>query len=123
MFSMYEAAVACREFASDFCKACKKLGQGGPFCAASCLYAALVEEWEKASSIDEKMWVDLDVGRLAALAGYGEGDVAKALRWLAGCRREYRLAVLEVLCAGMIDYIAQTESRCKKYPPTTRQST
>ncbi len=112
---MYEA-LACREFAGDYCEACRKLGYQTSYCAAFCLYAALVEEWEKAS-VEERlkmMWLDLDVKRLSALAGYGEELVRAALRWLADCERERRDVVLEALCAGALDALAFLRARCRR---------
>lgn len=104
--------MACRDLATDYCQFCKEERSRSPLCAAACLYAVLLEEGERALDLEERVWADLDVKRLSALAGYGEEDVRAALRWLAGCRRELREVALEVICAGLIDMFARISARC-----------
>ncbi|MEM1890014.1 MAG: hypothetical protein QXN04_07720 [Pyrobaculum sp.] len=118
---MYEAALACRDFASDYCRLCRQKRSQSYLCVVACLYTALLEEGERAAGVEERVWADLDARRLAALTGFGEEQIGAALRWLAGCKRELRDVALEVLCAGLIEAFARISARCRGFsaPPSS----
>ena len=105
--------MACRDLAVEYCRFCRQERSQSHLCVAACLYTALLEEGERAADVEERIWADLDVRRLAALTGYGEEQIGAALRWLAGCRRELRDVALEVLCAGLIEAFARISARCR----------